>query len=220
MAADTLLKLGVVSTMSSSHLVAFLQALRQNAPGLELEIWESNCEDIALALERGDIDLAIMTLPEYPDGFRIIELYREPYHVAFPPGHRFSNMSEVPLCELEGEDYVKRLHCEFPSNFVRLKVAKPYHAVKTRYATEREDWVQTMVAAGLGVTLIPKYLPVLNGLETRTLIEPRVMRTVSIVTRAGRRHSIPVMRALETAKGLNWEQIPASGTFSCPTFMA
>jgi len=208
--ANTKLKLGVISTMSSAHLVAFLKHLRERAPDLDLEIWESHCADIAEALSRGDIDIAIMTLPDYSEDFRPLELFREPYQVAFSRGHRFGNLREVPLRELEGEDYVKRLHCEFPSNFARLDVAKPYQAVRTRYSTEREDWVQTMVAAGLGITLMPKFLPVIADLELRDLVDPEVFRTVSIVTRAGRRHSPPVERALDSAKSLDWTAVKPS----------
>lgn len=208
--ADTRLKLGVVSSMSSMHLVAFLKSLRDGAPGLELEIWESHCAEICEALRKGEIDIALMSQPEYSDDLRPVELFREPYQVAFARGHRFGNLPEVPLAELEGEDYVKRMHCEFPSNFAKLGIAKPYHNVRTRYATEREDWIQTMVAAGLGITLMPKYLPVLKDLELRDIVEPTVYRTVSIVTKAGRMHSVPVARALETARALDWNGIGAS----------
>ncbi len=209
--ADTKLKLGVFSTMSSMHLVIFLKSLRSRAPGLDLDIWESHCADICEALQLGDLDIALMSLPDYSADLRPVELFREPYQVAFARGHRFGNLAEVPLCELEGEDYVKRMHCEFPSNFAKLGVAKPYHSVRTRYATEREDWVQTMVAAGLGITLMPKYLPVMTDLELRDIVEPAVYRTVSIVTRAGRKHSVPVTKTLETARDLDWAGIGASG---------
>jgi len=203
-ASETRLKLGVAATMSARHLVAFLSELRRRAPELDLEIWESDCEDISEALERGDIDVALMTRPDYPEDFRAVELYREPYFVAFAPGHRFAQMDAVPLREIEGEDYIKRIHCEFPSNFARLDIAKPYSGVRVRYATEREDWVQSMVAAGLGMTLMPKFLPVIDGIEMRPIVEPEVYRTISMVTRAGRRHMAPVARALETARTITW----------------
>jgi len=207
--ADTRLKIGVISTMSASHLVTYLRALRRRAPGLDLDIWESHCADIAQALENGEIDVALMTLPDYPETMRPQSLYREPYLVAFAPGHRFEAMNAVRLAELEGEKYVKRLHCEFPSNFIKLGVAKPYKQVRVCYSTEREDWVQSMVAAGLGCTLMPKYLPLMPGILTRPVIDPVVTRNVCIVTHAGRRHSEPVRRAPDAARTIEWEDIAA-----------
>ncbi len=209
-AAETRLKMGVVSTMSASHLVRYLRSLRASAPDLDLDLWESHCADIDVALEEGEVDIAILTHAEYSDAFRALKLYDEPYFVAFAPGHRFGKMDVVPLREIEGEDYVKRMHCEFPSNFARLDVARPYSGVRVRYATEREDWVQSMVAAGLGMTLMPKFLTLMPGIETRPIVEPEVSRTVSLVTRAGRRHSRPVEHAIAAARSISWDEVAVS----------
>lgn len=204
------LRIGVIATMPAAHLVGFLKHLRERAPELDLDIWESHCADLGAALETGEVDIALMSLPDYPETMRPAPLFREPYFVAFAPGHRFEAMNAVPMREFEGEDYVKRLHCEFPSNFVKLGLAKPYGAVRVRYATEREDWVQSMVAAGLGMTLMPQFLPVLPGIELRRIVEPEVHRTISIVTRAGRRHSAPVAKALEAARTMTWPSLAAT----------
>jgi len=206
--AETRLKMGVIATMSAGHLVAYLRRLNAQAPDLDLDIWESHCAELAQALENAEIDIALMSLPEYPEKLRAEALYQEPYLVAFAPGHRFEAMNAVPMAELEGEPYIKRMHCEFPSNFMRLGVAKPYRDVRVRYSTEREDWVQSMVSADLGCTLMPQYLPMMPGIVTRPLIEPIVYRTVSVVTMAGRRHSGPVRHALDTARTMRWESIP------------
>ncbi|GMG83978.1 LysR family transcriptional regulator [Paralimibaculum aggregatum] len=206
-AAETRLRIGVISTISASHLVNFLRALAERAPGLDLDIWESHCADIAAALENAEIDIALMTQPSYAPSLRAEKLYEEPYLVAFAPGHRFEAMNAVPLAELDGEDYVKRLHCEFPSNFRRLGIDLPYRGVRVRYSTEREDWVQSMVASGLGCTLMPQFLPIMRGIQTRQIVDPVVTRTVSVVTRSGRRHSAAVEHALATARALRWQEI-------------
>jgi LysR family transcriptional regulator, hydrogen peroxide-inducible genes activator len=204
--ADTRLKLGVVATMPARHLVGYLRALRAAAPDLELQIWEANCEELGAALLEGEIDLAISTSCVYDERLRPMPLFRERYHVAFAPGHRYERMNAVPMREFEGEPYVKRLHCEFPANFTKLAVAKPYHGVQVRYVGEREDWVQAMVSAGLGMTVMPEFLPILPGIEMRLVVEPEVHRQVSLVTVAGRPHSKPVALAVRAAKAYAWER--------------
>jgi DNA-binding transcriptional LysR family regulator len=211
--ADTTLKLGVVATMPARHLVGYLRALRAAAPELELQIWEANCEELSAALLAGEIDVAISTSCAYDERLRPTPLFRERYHVAFAPGHRYEKMNAVPMREFEGEAYVKRLHCEFPSNFAKLAVAKPYQQVRVRYVGEREDWVQAMVSAGLGMTLMPEFLPILPGIEMRLVVEPEVHRQISLVTVAGRPHSKPVALAVRAAKAYAWErQGPGSET--------
>ena len=205
-AADTILKMGVTATMPARHLVGYLKALRAAAPELELQIWEANCEELGGALLEGKVDVAIMTSPEFDDPLRPMHLFSERYHVAFARGHRYERMNAVPMREFEGEAYIKRLHCEFPSNFARLAIAKPYQAVRVRYVGEREDWVQAMVSAGLGMTVMPEFLPIVPGIEMRLVVEPEVQRQVSLVTVAGRPHSRPVELAVRTARSFAWDR--------------
>lgn len=203
-AGDGQLRLGVTSTMAAGHLVDFLRKLRQLAPDLELHVWDANCEELDQALIENEIDVALSTRPQYPDKLRAIPLYEERYLVAFAPGHRFARMNAVPLREIDGEAYVKRLHCEFPSNFAKAGIAPPYKGVDMKFMSEREDWVQAMVAAGLGMTLMPEYLPILGGIETRPIIEPAVSRTISLVTVAGRPHAAGVELSIQAARGMGW----------------
>jgi LysR family transcriptional regulator, hydrogen peroxide-inducible genes activator len=201
---DVRLRLGVFSTISAKHLTAYVRALGAAAPDLVLDLWETHCEELAEALLAGEIDTAIMSMPEYGERLRAMPLYREPYCVAFAQGHRFERMNAVPMRELDGEAYIKRLHCEFPSNFAMLDVAKPYRSVRVRYMTEREDWVQMMVASGLGCTLMPQFLPIVEGVLIRPVTEPEVSRQISMVTVIGRPHSKPVSVALKAAQSLTW----------------
>lgn len=198
------LKFGMFASFGAELLTGYLSALSALAPEMELQIWEANCEELQGALLGNEIDIALTSAPELDEGLRPIQLFQESYCVAFAPGHRFEKMNAVPLRELDGERYIKRLHCEFPSNFIRLGVAKPYTALTVRYIGEREDWVQAMVKAGLGCTVMPEYLPLLQGIEMRRLVDPEVSRQISLVTVAGRPHSAPVSAAIQAARTFRW----------------
>lgn len=198
------LKIGVLTTMPSGALIAYLRNIHEVGPELELTIWESHCTELAEALIANEIDLAIMSLPDYGDALQARPLLREPYSVAFPAGHRFGAMDAVPLREIDGEPYVKRLHCEFPDNFEKLGIDVPYTSLDVRYVSEREDWIQAMVQAGLGIAVMPAYLPLLPDLQMRPLVEPAVCRTISLVTVAGRTHSRPVQLAVDVAENTAW----------------
>jgi len=47
--------------------------------------------------------------------------------------------------------------------------------LRTAYRSEREDWIQTMVIAGIGICFLPEHSAVVPGLRTRRVIEPEVM---------------------------------------------
>jgi len=71
--------------------------------------------------------------------------------------------------------------------------------------TEREDWVQNMVCAGLGVTLMPEHMPIISGFVMRRVVNPEVHRQICIATVAGRPHSAPVEAAIKAARTMNWD---------------
>jgi len=72
--------------------------------------------------------------------------------------------------------------------------------VSLRYSSEREDWVQVMVLAGMGSAIMPEYLPAIPGIATRVLVEPEVSRTISLASVAGRRFSPAVAAFISTAR--------------------
>jgi DNA-binding transcriptional LysR family regulator len=204
------LKLGIFASIGADLLTGYVTTLRSEAPELELHIWEANCEELEGALLGGEIDIALTSAVDLDERVRTVPLFREAFYISFAPGHRFGQMNAVPMRELQGENYVKRLHCEFPANLMRLGIAKPYEAVTVRYIGEREDWIQSLVRAGLGCAVMPEYLALLPGIEMRRLIEPEVYRQISLATVAGRPHSAPVAAAARAARRYQWPDATAN----------
>jgi DNA-binding transcriptional LysR family regulator len=198
------LKMGIHASMGAELLTGFLTTLKEVAPGLDLSIWEANCEEIEDALLRGEIDIAFSSTVPVDERIRTTTLFREYFYVIFAPGHRFAGMNAVPLKELEGEDYVQRVHCEFPSNLHRLGEKRPFNYVNLRYIGEREDWIQSLVRSGMGVAITPQHVYLMPGIEMRRLIDPEVHRDIVVATVAGRPHSAPVMAAISAAKRNRW----------------
>jgi DNA-binding transcriptional LysR family regulator len=198
------LKLGIFASMGADLLTGYLTKLRMEAPDLEISIWEANCEEIEDALLRGEIDIALSSTEHKDERIRAMTLFREYFYVIFAPGHRFAKLNAVPLRELDGEDYVQRVHCEFPSNLSRLGEKRPFNYVNLRYIGEREDWIQSLVRTGMGCAIMPQHIYLMPGIEMRKLIEPEVYRDITVVTVAGRPHSAPVAAALAAARHYRW----------------
>jgi DNA-binding transcriptional LysR family regulator len=197
------IKLGVMSTIGPTQIVGFLTRLSQDIPAIELSIREAAGKDLITLLLEGEIDVGLIGLPSFSDRLNAIPLYSERYTIAFAQGHAFEQMNTVPLSRLDGEDYLVRLHCEFADHFEAMGF-EASHEVKVRYSSEREDWIQAMVLAGMGCTVMPEFLPLLPGIATRSLVEPEIARTISLVTVAGRRHSPAVGALVRLAHRYPW----------------
>ena len=200
------LRLGVMCTIGPTRLVGFLKNFRREVLGLELSLRDAAGRRVSEMLMEGDVDVALLALPNLPERFDMISLYRERYVVAFAPGHRFETMDTVPLKELDREDYLNRINCEYPEHFSALGIPDPAD-VNVCYETEREDWIQAMIVAGLGVAVMPEFLPMLPGIATRPLTDPEISRDVRLVTVSGRRFSPALRSFISLARRHDWNQI-------------
>lgn len=198
------LRLGVMCSIGPRQLLGFFAALRKEVPQLELSLLEASGSELITGMIDGDLDLAIMGMPDLPERFVTHPLFEERYMVAFAPGHRFESLNAIPYRELEGEDYLTRVKCEF-SDHMDVTEEKPSVNVNIVYASEREDWIQSLIAAGLGCAVMPEYLPSIQGIETRPLVSPEMSRKVELVTIAGRRYSPAAKAFMDCCLGFDWK---------------
>lgn len=196
-------RLGVMCTIGPARLVSFLKRFKGEFPSIELTLCDAPGRDIVSKLIEGEIDVALVGLPDLPDRCDATLLYSEKYVVTFYPGHRFEEMTTVPLKELNKEDYLARLNCEYSQHFDKLGIPDEAE-VNVCFQTEREDWIQAMILAGLGCAVMPEFLPMLAGIASRPLVEPEIRREIKMATIAGRRFS-PALRAfVSLACRHNW----------------
>jgi DNA-binding transcriptional LysR family regulator len=154
---------------------------RMRCPGIGLRMTEGNFEELARRLEAGEIDVAIMaSAAGFAENLEVKPLYRERFVIACPANHRFSAVAAVPMSEVDGERYLLRANCEY-RNAIHDLLQQRGCAVNVCYRSEREDWIQNMVAAGLGICFIPEYSAVLPGITIRPVIAPELWREVSLV---------------------------------------
>jgi DNA-binding transcriptional LysR family regulator len=78
--------------------------------------------------------------------------------------------------------------------------------VRTRkvFSSERDDWVQGMIKAGLGFGFFPELCVTDPGLVTRRLVDPEFVRTIMLVTVRGRPHSPAVGAFVRQARTFPW----------------
>ena len=198
------LRIGVMCTVGPLRFTGFLADFRRHHPDLEMSLFEGNCGTLHQMLASGKLDAAILAQPDaYDDALDAIPLYCERFGVALPPGHRFGEWQAVPLPAIASERYLERLNCEFATRFDDLLAARGL-AVNVVFRSEREDWIQMMVLAGLGVCLMPETLPVFPGVATRPVCEPDVVRRVSAIVPAGRPESAALRDFIAAVRTYPW----------------
>ncbi len=196
--------LGVMCTIGPNRLMTLIDHLVHKAPQLDLRMRVATGDRLLDMLMAGEVDIALIGMPGYPEQLHIQPLFTERYMVSIPNGHRFETFESVPMAELSGEHYVERLNCEFDAHYEAKYGEFPYD-LTIRFASENEEWVQAMVLTGLGCAILPEYSVFQPDLLTRPLIDPEIMRTVSLATVRGRHHPAGVAMLVRLCQSLKWD---------------
>jgi LysR family hydrogen peroxide-inducible transcriptional activator len=207
---DAHLKVGIMCTVGPRRFTGLLTDFHMRHRGIQLQLIEGVPTRLSQLLESGEIDVAIMSSSEsFPERFDKTSLFRERFMLAFPTGHRFSEFASIPIVEVDGEIYLRRINCEYWDYLSQLCEERGV-ATRVSYSSEREDWIQNMVAGGLGICFIPEFSAVIPGLQVRPVIDPEVAREVCLVTVAGRRFSPAVLAFVNAVKSYGWAEGPTT----------
>lgn len=194
------LRLGVMCSLGPQRFGAMLGRFRLAEPGIDISLADATPDRLAELLLQGDLDAALMVQPEgFHERLKPEPLYSERFLVACAPGHAFGARKSIAMRDMDGQTYLSRINCEHRDvlrDHLAAAGARLVHACRS----EREDWIQCLVAAGMGVCFLPEYSAVQAGLALRPVSDSPVARQVCLVTVAGRRWSTPLTRFVEALR--------------------
>ncbi|WP_454337731.1 LysR family transcriptional regulator [Streptomyces glaucescens] len=177
------------ATAGAALVAPAVARLRALHPGVQVELRLADTRDPLPDVREGRADLALVVgRPQTAgqDGVRLLRLLDDPYLAVLPKGHPLAARRSVDLAELAGEPWVGS---EWPGPCLDAQLAACEAAgFRPRFVVDSEDYAtaQGFVAAGLGVTLIPRLG--LGGrhpeVAVRRLRSPEPARTISVALRA------------------------------------
>jgi DNA-binding transcriptional LysR family regulator len=133
-----------------------IRGFHQQYPKIRFELVQGNHSFISNQMENGDCDLMISSIKLESDKYDWIPMKTVPLYVVVPTTHRFAQREEICLMELTGEPYVEVKHnCGLKATldtcFNRIGITPT-----TAYEAEDLMTVAGFVAAGLGISMLPK----------------------------------------------------------------
>lgn len=197
-------RLGVLGTIGSVRIARYLAAFQADFEGVEVEVAEAPLPELLNRLDDGSLDLAIVNPCEgVPESFHVHPLYSERYVAVLPPEHPLAERNAIRLQDLSGQPYVDRLSCEMREMFAA--VCKDHEVqLYARFRSAREDWVQAMVLARIGIAVMPEYSVTVPDLLKRPIVEPEIGRTIALLTVPGRPFSHATAAMVRGAQSFRW----------------
>ena len=188
-------------TAGATLMPLAVSTFRAAHPGVDLSLAEGEPESIAPRLRAGEFDLVLLF--EFPgvgenmqSGMRRTELLDDPMALALPKGHPLAEKSQLRLADLQSEAWVQTS----ASSPCGRQVVRTCRAAgfEPEVSFESDDYqtVQGLVAAGVGVALIPRLAlsTVRDDVVIRELHPQSPTRQVFAATPRG----TPVMPAVAT----------------------
>jgi DNA-binding transcriptional LysR family regulator len=198
------LTVGVMCTIGPVLFVGFLNAFREKWPGVEVTVIENVPARLSELLLHSSLDVALMAQPgAYDERLESVPIYRERFGLAFPSGHPFEQRNTLHVTDVRDQTYLSRVNCEYRDYLIEL-CAEYGVGFQRGFRSEREDWIMTMVAAGMGICFLPEYSAFHPGIRHRLVADPEVVRTVSVVSVAGRALPPAATSFIEAARDYNW----------------
>ncbi|RRD58248.1 LysR family transcriptional regulator [Comamonadaceae bacterium OH2545_COT-014] len=156
------LKLGVIYTIGPYLLPDLVQQNIRLTPQMPLMLQEHFTARLLEMLRTGEIDCAILAEP-FPDtGLALAPLYDEPFMAAVPASHPLAGAGRVTTTQLSNEtmlllgtghcfrDHVLQVCPEF------ARFSSHADGISKSFEGSSLETIQHMVAAGMGITLVPR----------------------------------------------------------------
>lgn len=166
------LTLGVIYTIGPYLLPELVRNSIKMTPQMPLMLQENFTVKLLEMLRTGEIDCAIVAEPFPETGLAMAPLYDEPFMAAVPSNHPLAQQDAVTTTDLKNETMLLlgSGHCfrdhvlEVCPEFARY--ASNAEGIRRTFEGSSLETIKHMVAAGMGVTLVPRLSVPKDALES------------------------------------------------------
>jgi DNA-binding transcriptional LysR family regulator len=195
------LRIASFPTAGATLMPQAVAGFRASHPGVELSLAEGEPEEIAPRLRAGEFDLVLLFEFEgagerLGTGIHRFDLLMDPLHLALPHHHPLATRRRIALQDLAGESWIQTS----AASPCARHVVRSCHAAgfDPQVSFESDDYqtVQGLVAAGVGVALIPQLA--LSTIRADVLVRPLDPQTPHRTVFAAAPRGAPATPALAT----------------------
>ena len=196
--------IGVASTIAPRVFAKFWALVLKELPEVELLLHPLNPGEAEAEVLSGKYDMCLLTNPPEPNFKLTIQpLFQERLRLAVASHHPLAGTDEITPEQMMEQPYIDRMHCEFRTQLIKHFMDRNI-VMRPRFQSEREDWVQQMVAQGAGVCSLPEHSAIVDGIVLRAVKGLTLSRNISMVAVSGSANPREVRVILGLSKDFNW----------------
>ncbi|NRD77057.1 LysR family transcriptional regulator [Bacillus sp. BRMEA1] len=179
--------LGFLHTLSTSQIPDLLASFRSCYPKINFRLGQGPSHNLIDQLQLGEFDLCLISPIGIKSPIVWRQLWNEELFVIVPKNHKFAKRKNIALQEIADESFI-----HLKEGFsLRITIDQLLNeagiAPKITFEGEEADTVAALVAAGLGISILPN----LKGTDQSKILQipiksPQCHRTIGIAWVEGR----------------------------------
>ena len=178
------LKIGIIPTLAPYLLPLIIPSLTKSFPKISFYLTEERTSSLIEKLKAGKLDAAFLAHPVIEASFTCSQLFEEEFLLAAPNTHLLAKRKVIKRHDLEDQNILllDEGHC------MREQTLAVCHKMNTsetqNFRATSLETLRHMVAAGNGVTLMPKLAQQLSdNLSYIPFCSPKPMRSIGLYWR-------------------------------------
>lgn len=188
----------------SEHLPSLLATFLADNPTIDIDLEDRESPAIGAAIAAGDADLGIGSQAASLPGLESHPFRTDRLVLAVPAGHRLAGKRQTGFAELLDLDFVGLPRGTALDEHLAMQAARLGRSLRLRVRVNSLDTVCAMVAAGVGVGIVPAATALRHRralrLATLRLTEPWSIRELALYVRASARLPKPARRLFESLR--------------------
>jgi DNA-binding transcriptional LysR family regulator len=201
------LRVGVFQSVGQRILPELMRRYLASWPMVGVSLTESaDDSDLLAQVERGELDLTFSDLPLTEGPFESVELLRDPYVLVVPAGSELAERSSPPsLREVAQFQLIGHKYCR-----TRIQIETVFREpLDYVFQSDHNQTVQALVAAGVGMALVPRLTMDAQDESTELIDLPKLPPRVIALAWHRDRYRTPAARAfVDTAQAVCAELEP------------
>jgi DNA-binding transcriptional LysR family regulator len=183
---------GFLHTMGPETVPELIREFRQDHPRVRFALVQSYGEDMIERMRAGELDLCLTSpVPEAPD-LVTRRLAEQRLYLVVPAGHRLAGRRRVRLAEAAEEPFVTLEPGYGLRKLTETLCAQAGFRPRIAFEGEEPETLRGLVAAGLGVGLLPPPTVPRPGVHDLAVTAPRAIREIGVAWMAGQPDTRPV----------------------------
>ncbi len=167
-----------MQSLFSGRICRLLSTFRETNPNMPIEVVDGGYEQLVEFLNEQELDAILTMFDGKESKFASRALFKTPYMLAIREDHRFANRPAVNLGDLANEPFILAERCPYLQDVTNALVSRGM--IRVVYRTDAYDRALALVAAGIGLALVPAHFEV-SAVKQVAVSDLGISRTIGLL---------------------------------------